>query len=70
MQFTLKAPCGNCPFRNDRPDNKGWLGKERAEEINETLNDFTFTCHKTIDKQEQFCAGALIMLKKRKPFRI
>lgn len=63
MDFKLKAPCGNCPFRTDKPNQQGWLGKERAKEIYEAIrNDKTFTCHKTIDNDEQFCAGALILL--------
>lgn len=63
MDFKLKAPCGNCPFRTDKPKQKGWLGRERAKEIYEALrNDKTFTCHKTINNDEQFCAGALILL--------
>ena len=63
MDFKLKAPCGNCPFRTDKPNQQGWLGKERATEIYEALrNDKTFTCHKTINNNEQFCAGALILL--------
>ena len=63
MDFKLKAPCGNCPFRTDKPNQEGWLGRERAKEIYEALrNDKTFTCHKTINNNEQFCAGALILL--------
>ena len=70
MKFDLKRPCGNCPFRNDRPDQEGWLGEERAQEIVDSLVQGTFVCHKTSDalvdtkKEEQHCAGALIMLEK------
>lgn len=76
MKFDLKKPCKDCPFRNDKPQNKGWLGEERAKEIYQTLmNDGLFPCHKTHDysrsnddgkfehqDSHQFCAGALIML--------
>lgn len=37
MMFKLKAPCKNCPFRKDKPHQKGWLGSERAREIYEDL---------------------------------
>jgi len=75
MNFTLTAPCGNCPFRTDCLD--GWLGEDRAEEIAMaiTQGDKTFSCHKTNDFDEDengetiinendHCAGALIMLEK------
>lgn len=74
MNFTLTAPCKDCPFRNDRPDLKGWLGDNRAIEIDKSLgNDSSFTCHKTLsyDDEEEckietkdsiFCGGALIYL--------
>lgn len=67
MNFKLKRPCSNCPFRTDRPKQRGWLGYERAKEIaNYVLRDNkTFTCHKTLDKpenQQRMCAGALSML--------
>lgn len=67
MKFDLKNPCGDCPFRTDRPKHKGWLGAARAKDICESLIDkqATFQCHKTIglDKdKKQHCAGAMIML--------
>lgn len=75
MKFELKRPCKDCPFRNDKPHQKGWLGKERATAIYEGLLDGgCFPCHKTHDYADddtgkfqhqeghQFCAGALIML--------
>lgn len=49
-----RHPCKDCPFRKDSL--KGWLGKERAEEIAESTS---FTCHKT-EKQLQ-CAGHMIV---------
>lgn len=77
MKFNLKQPCKDCPFRNDKPHQKGWLGEKRAEEIYKSLiHDGLFPCHKTHDYTQddedsdefqhqdghQFCAGALIML--------
>lgn len=71
MNFKLKTPCANCPFRTDV---KAYLTQGRAEEIAEgiTTEQQTFTCHKTLSRdddgntlnsqQEQHCAGALIML--------
>ena len=78
MKFNLKKPCKDCPFRNDKEHQKGWLGGERAEEIYDGLvSGNVFPCHKTHDyteddgngqfhhqKDHQFCAGALIMLEK------
>lgn len=67
MEFNLKKPCGDCPFRADKPIQKGWLGRERAIEIatNVLQKDNTFTCHKTLHKpqdKQSMCAGALQML--------
>ncbi|MDO4897599.1 MAG: DUF6283 family protein [Moraxella sp.] len=75
MKFELKRPCKDCPFRNDKPHQQGWLGEKRAMEIYENLLDGgCFPCHKTHDylkddgngfthqEGHQFCAGALIML--------
>lgn len=86
--FKLKAPCRDCPFRNDKPHLNGWLGAERARDIYQNLiTGGFFPCHKTVNhdeyeddqydedgnevekpfkiqEQNQFCAGALIMLEK------
>lgn len=78
--FNLKAPCKDCPFRNDRPELKGWLSEGRAEEIYENIanQDGFFSCHKTIDydnpteglqKGNNFCAGAIALLEKTKANR-
>lgn len=77
MKFNLKKPCKDCPFRNDKPHQKGWLGEKRANDIYQNLLDGgNFPCHKTHDYADdsgsefrhqdnhQFCAGALIMLEK------
>lgn len=71
MNFDLKKPCANCPFRTDITF---YLDTERVEEICDAIanRDKTFQCHKTIKrddeghaipgKVDQHCAGALIML--------
>jgi hypothetical protein len=66
MNFNLKTPCKDCPFRSDREANKGWLGKERAESIinSITKEDATFQCHKTLGNKAEHCAGATILLEK------
>jgi hypothetical protein len=70
MKFTLRRPCAECPFRNDRP---GYLRPERVRQLaTELLSGSTFACHKTCasatdedgndDRVEaidsQMCAGA------------
>lgn len=67
--FRLKRPCADCPFRADRPRQKGWLGYRRAREISTHVlqDNGVFQCHKTLyqgkgKKQEAMCAGALSML--------
>lgn len=74
MKFTLKSPCKDCPFRNDRPELKGWLGESRAKQIDSALaRDGDFPCHKTLDFDDEtgesikvqdsiFCGGALVYL--------
>lgn len=50
MEFKLKNPCKECPFRKDLPEAlKGWLGKLRAEQIiaDHFFHGATFPCHKT-----------------------
>lgn len=66
MKFERKKPCSNCPFRKDKPFP---LSVARAREITDGLikQQATFTCHKTLDlaeREQQHCAGALIMLEK------
>lgn len=66
MNFDLIQPCADCPFRTDRPFQKGWLGAERAKDITDSIleKDGTFACHKTThlhDSKWQHCAGATIM---------
>lgn len=65
--FRLKRPCADCPFRADRPQQKGWLGYQRAKEISTHVlqENGVFPCHKTLyrgKKHEAMCAGALSML--------
>lgn len=51
MKTDLKSPCSNCPFRSDI---KPFLTQGRAEEISEALTsqDGTFSCHKTLERNE------------------
>ena len=71
MDFKVKTPCKDCPFRNDI---EPFLTKERVKEIIQAItNDNTFYCHKTIysneyeeldKKKGSHCVGALILLHK------
>ena len=68
MKFNLTRPCDNCPFRSDRHEQRGWLGRERAAEITHAVlrEDKTFTCHKTLERskaEQSMCAGALTLLR-------
>ncbi len=51
MKLKQKKPCPLCPFlkASVQPKVLGWLGKERAEGIIESLEieDMAFPCHKT-----------------------
>lgn len=77
MNFDLKRPCAECPFRRDIP---GYLTGARAREIaNAVLDGSTFPCHHTTETIEtddgesdcvataesQHCAGALILARRR-----
>lgn len=61
MDFKLKRPCKNCPFRTDCLE--GWLGRSRAEEIIDaiTTQQQTFSCHATVDygkfDEDDECGG-------------
>jgi len=72
MDYNLKKPCANCPFRSDI---KPFIKPERAEEICDSLlRGQDFPCHKTtgsnddgettVESDSQMCAGAMIMLEK------
>lgn len=72
MNFNLTKPCKDCPFL--KTATKGWLGKERAEGIAQTITSGkgTFSCHKTTgvtegitiaEEKQSHCYGALVMLK-------
>lgn len=67
MNFNLKKPCSNCPFRSDK---NFPLRKERVIEIVDGIEDGrTFTCHKTLDCEEQsHCAGAIQYLDQKDLF--
>lgn len=77
MKFDLKAPCKNCPFRNDDTAIR-FTCRERAEEIEESAYRNGFPCHLSADfiedddgeyeqggyvfgENTQHCAGALLM---------
>lgn len=80
MRFDLRRPCAECPFRNDRPGYlRPSRAASLFDAL--TVEGVTFTCHKTLDysncdeegnpgkredKDDQHCAGALIMLEKAK----
>lgn len=64
MNFDLKNPCKDCPFKEG---SSIVLHSERAKEIAEAITEKqgTFTCHKTLvlkEEDRQHCAGAMIML--------
>ena len=71
MNFTLSRPCAKCPFRKDI---RAYLRKARVVEIVTALKTGgTFSCHETVHlnddgdpvqpmPEEQFCAGAMVML--------
>lgn len=49
MNFDMRKPCENCPFRRDCLP--GWLGRDRAKEIADGMlvQQATFACHKTVE---------------------
>lgn len=52
-EIQVKAALLNCPFCNDTPVSKGWLGAERMTEIYTCLEEGgVFPCHKTIKHGE------------------
>ena len=76
--FNLVRPCGDCPFRSDKPF---YLGASRRKEIaaSITTGDQTFQCHQTThldgehfddegyyhaEGDEEHCGGALVFLEK------
>ena len=53
--FDLVSPCKDCPFRNDKSHQKGWLGSSRAQGIYDSLKaGEVFPCHKTTT-EDQTC---------------
>ena len=63
----MTKPCKDCPFRLGSSTNTT-LAEGRIEGIVDDLrNEYTFTCHKTLDKpkmEQEHCAGALIFLER------
>jgi hypothetical protein len=77
MRFTLKQPCPHCPFRTDiiQPQLTPAHASRVKAMVKTILTDnMTFACHITNaydengeaveDDPVQFCAGAMILLKK------
>lgn len=68
--FALKRPCGDCPFRVGNPLG---LGHDRALEIEASLTERPFFCHKTttakrvstLHPDARYCAGAMLYSLKR-----
>ncbi len=78
MEYDLKTPCKNCPFRTDET-RITFSCRERAEEIEEQAYRLGFPCHLSSDYEEetaysdggfvegektQHCIGAIIMYMK------
>jgi hypothetical protein len=70
MDYTLTSPCKDCPFRRDV---KPYLTLARAVEIvGAVTSGATFSCHATnefddedeVSRENQHCAGAMVMLEK------
>jgi hypothetical protein len=73
MKFDLRKPCNNCPFRTDIVFT---LAQARVEQIVHAITelDQTFACHKHLKndddgfniphKNDQHCAGAMILLER------
>lgn len=72
MNYDLKKPCPQCPFRTDI---KPFIHPERSEDICDSLErGQDFPCHKTtgegedgettVESSSQMCAGAMIMLER------
>lgn len=56
--FDLVAPCKDCPFRNDKAHQKGWLGSARAQGIYDSLKSGdVFPCHKTTTNDQRDLSG-------------
>lgn len=72
--YSMTTPCANCPFRKDI---RAYLTSRRVREIEHSLIQVEFPCHKTTKHDENgeyiqdfkseheiHCAGALILLEK------
>lgn len=57
MEYDLKKPCKNCPFRTDDTAIR-FANRERAEEIEESAYRHGFPCHKSAVFQEESFEGA------------
>lgn len=60
--FALTTPCSQCPFLASRPVP---LRPGRVREIEQSLDQHVFPCHKLLPNRV-FCAGALIVMEKNR----
>lgn len=69
-RYSLRGPCSNCPFRSDKPF---YLDPDRVDEIADAiLADASFTCHKTVDYDDEpfvgergrECGGEMVTLER------
>lgn len=58
--FALTTPCAECPFRRDI---KAYLRPGRVRQIERSLVQDQFFCHKLAEERVN-CAGSLILLEK------
>lgn len=68
--WRVKRICSECPFRKDGTP---FLGRERAEEIANSIgeNGEAFACHKTLETRNLSCMGAIATLaEEEKPNQI
>lgn len=66
MNFNMKKPCQDCPFRPGSSTNET-LAEGRLDEIvSDIRGGSAFICHKTLDhvKNNEHCAGALVFLER------
>lgn len=67
MDYHLKKPCSECPFRREAP--AGWLGPWTVFEILQVIGRSAFACHRTVTESFnedqpglESCAGMAIFL--------
>lgn len=69
MNYNLKKPCSECPFRRKSP--AGWLGPWDPRELLFVIGRSMFPCHRTVKPEDNYnedaphlesCAGMAIFL--------